>query len=524
MAFGNFFDRTVTAASQVLSDFNLDQYKSKLSEHVVGVFFDDEAVESAEGQALLDLCVRLLSRLYPALCISGTGNHANKHSAVLKKMARGINELIDLVPDVPRSTIAIVVGCNNIPTHGMKIFAGSDGWRALLSQSAPVKIGTTSNPFGAGASACFAAANVFRYVFAKQLVCGELDESIDLSILDYRQGMEGGPSLPATIDLGESYLAGLGAIGNGAIWALARLPGLGGTLHVVDHDAVDLSNLQRYVMTTQKDLKKQKADWAKSLLKRAGLRVKAHDLKWGVYVGTLENRTFERVAVALDTAADRIALQSSLPKWIVNAWTQETDLGISRHEFGNEGPCLACLYMPKGTVKSEDETIAEELRLPEAKQQVRELLQTNQGVPEEFVQRVATAFDVLFSELQPFVGQPLRTFHQTTICGGMMINLTGGSKPGAAGVPMAFQSALAGVGLAADFVKHAIGLPVPRSLNTRINLLRPLAAILGDPSARDETGRCICRDDDFLEAYRRKYAAKSLFIKHCATTLNGVTH
>ena len=40
-----------------------------------------------------------------------------------------------------------------------------------------------------------------------------------------------------------------------------------------------------------------------------------------------------------------------------------------------------------------------------------------------------------------------------------MVNLTGGAGAGAAVVPMAFQSALAGIMLAADLVKHAVGMP-----------------------------------------------------------------
>lgn len=49
---------------------------------------------------------------------------------------------------------------------------------------------------------------------------------------------------------------------------------------------------------------------------------------------------------------------------------------------------------------------------------------------------------------------------------------------GSAVVPIAFQSALAGIGLAADLVKHAAGLPMPASTSTRMNLLRPLAPVL----------------------------------------------
>jgi hypothetical protein len=161
--------------------------------------------------------------------------------------------------------------------------------------------------------------------------------------------------------------------------------------------------------------------------------------------------------------------------------------------------------MPTGTIKSEDEKVAEELRLPEAKMEVRALLQNSAGVSDNFVQRVATAFNVPYADLSSFVGQPLRTFYQKAICGGFMIGLTGTGNAGTAIVPMAFQSALAGLGLAADLVKHAAGLPVPSATSTRINLMRPVAAVLADPHAQDTSGRCICRDQDFLDAYRRKY-------------------
>jgi len=506
MAFANFFDRTVTAASQVLSNFNLDTYKVTLSGHQIGLCFDESAATSPEGRATLEMCVRILARLYPAIVIAGVGSEAEALGKELAALAIAINDRIDLPTDIARSTVAIVVGATD-PTNDMtKIFAGSDGWRARLSADAPVGSGPTTNPFGAGAAACFATANVFRFVFAPQLVCGGLDRQIDLSLFDYRQESGPGLRLPDHIDLGDAYLAGLGAIGHGAMWAMGRLPSLAGTLHTVDHDMVDLSNLQRYVMAVQKDVGTPKSKLARRLLKRDGLRITAHPLRWSDFVAGRRNRRFERVAVALDNAADRISLQASLPRWIVNAWTQELDLGISRHGFDDGKPCLACLYLPSGMVKSEDERVAQELRLPEAKQEVRELLQKGEGVSENFVQRVATAFSVPYAELQPFVGQPLLNFYQRAICGGMMIGLTGIGNVGTAVVPMAFQSALAGVGLAAELVKHAAGLPIPQSTSTRVNLLRPLAPVLADPRARDTSGRCICSDQDFLYAYRRKYA------------------
>jgi molybdopterin/thiamine biosynthesis adenylyltransferase len=506
MAFANFFDRTATAASQVLSNFNVESYKATLCAHTVGLCFDEQAATSPEGRAALDLCVRILARLYPTIVIAGVGRDAQSLAKELAALAVAINDRIDLSTDIACSTVAIIVGKTDVAGGMTKIFIGSDGWRARLSRDVPVGSGSTTNPFGAGAAACFAAANVFRFVFASQLVCSDLDRQIDVSLFDYRHESGPGPRMPDRIDLGVAYLAGLGAIGHGAMWALSRLPCLFGTLHTIDHDIIDVSNLQRYVMALRKDIGTPKSKLARGLLKREGLRITAHPLKWSEFVTGRRNRSFERVAVALDNAADRIGLQASLPRWIVNAWTQELDLGISRHGFDDDKACLACLYLPSVKFKNDDERVAEELRMPEARQEVRDLLQKGEGVSENFVQRVATAFSVPYAELQPLVGQPLLNFYQKAICGGMMIGLTGSGNAGTAVVPMAFQSALAGLGLAADLVKHAAGMPIPSSTSTRINLLRPLAPVLADPRARDASGRCICSDRDFLDAYRRKYA------------------
>jgi hypothetical protein len=60
---------------------------------------------------------------------------------------------------------------------------------------------------------------------------------------------------------------------------------------------------------------------------------------------------FDRVLLAVDSAADRIAAQAALPRWIANAWTQPENIGVSRHSFLGEAPCVACLYMPQGASK-----------------------------------------------------------------------------------------------------------------------------------------------------------------------------
>lgn len=131
---------------------------------------------------------------------------------------------------------------------------------------------------------------------------------------------------------------------------------------------------------------------------------------------------------------------------------------MSRHGFNDSRACLACLYFPHGKIKDEHEKMAEELRMPEAQQEIRNLLQTNTPLDAGFVERVAKAFGIPSESLQEFVGQSIRSFHQRTICGGIVMRLTDGAQPVRAVVPMSFQSALAGIMLAADLVKHASGV------------------------------------------------------------------
>ena len=149
--------------------------------------------------------------------------------------------------------------------------------------------------------------------------------------------------------------------------------------------------------------------------------------------------------VALDSAQDRCAVQASLPRWIVNAWTQVGDLGASSHRFLGQDACLACLYLPTQTSKSEDQIIAEGLKIPNLQNQVRLLLGTGQGIDGGFCEAIATAWNISPERLEPYVGKPIRNLWVEGICGGGIIALEeAGPAPREIQVPLAFQSALAG--------------------------------------------------------------------------------
>jgi hypothetical protein len=74
-------------------------------------------------------------------------------------------------------------------------------------------------------------------------------------------------------------------------------------------------------------------------------------------------------------------------------------------------------------------------------------------------------------------------------------------------VPLAHQSALAGVLLAARTVGKAIGVNGGTEI-TRVNVMRTIShpEFVTQPATKDTRGICICQDSDYLEAYRSKWS------------------
>lgn len=71
------------------------------------------------------------------------------------------------------------------------------------------------------------------------------------------------------------------------------------------------------------------------------------------------------------------------------------------------------------------------------------------------------------------VGAPARSGLLVPQSGGVVFELTGGGKPVHVEVPMAFQSAMACIMLAAEIVKGAGGNP-PAWITVKLNLLRKM--------------------------------------------------
>lgn len=495
MPLADYYRRDAVAISQVLSGFDEASLRARVESVRLGISFSKATAHSGEGAALLRLLVRLAARLYPTIILQPS-HGADSMASELVDLAKSINPRVEIDGSLPAG-IDIQVGPHPGTTGSgpVRVFAGSYGWNALVSSEKEQSVGRSAIAFGAGAAACLAMANVFRRVF---LETPDLDRNLVF------------PTVPrilskldtiSTATFKEGVLVGVGAVGNAALWALAA-SSLTAKIHLVDPEAVELSNLQRYVLATRSDVGKPKVAVAAAYSRR-WLDVEPHALDWAAFYQ--HHLSVPLALVAVDSASGRRAIQASLPRTIVNAWTQPGDLGISLHRFDGAGACLACLYLPQTVAPSQDAIVSEALGIPDQLMRVRVLLGSGEPVPRDLLELVAARLGIDRELAVSFEGRGIRELYSEGICGGAILPLgTVGAPRAEVHVPLAHQSALAGVLLAAQ----AIGISVLRGRTpiTRVNVMRSIhTKFLTQFAAKDPRGICICQDRDYVEVYRRKY-------------------
>jgi hypothetical protein len=168
-------------------------------------------------------------------------------------------------------------------------------------------------------------------------------------------------------------------------------------------------------------------------------------------------------------------------------------------------------FLPNGAIPDEDQVIAEALNLEDRKVDVvRPMLHNGAPVSVELMREIAGRLTVPVEPLLPFVGQPLRSLYQGAICGGVVFELRGGSRALRVEVPMAFQSAMAGIMLAAEIVKRSCGGP-PDWTTAKLNLLRKMPSdLITERRRKDRLERCICQDADYQDVYRVRYRPEAM--------------
>jgi len=172
--------------------------------------------------------------------------------------------------------------------------------------------------------------------------------------------------------------------------------------------------------------------------------------------------------------------------------------------------CVSCLYLQDQKMRSEDELIAEALGINDQLGQVRQMLVTGEGLQPGLAEMIAQRLGRPPQVLADFTGRPIRELYVQGICGGAVLPLGSPQAPRAeVHVPLAHQSALAGVLLAAAYARSLGTKPVTQSEVARLDVMRPTGPVEPQPSRKRGDGRCICEDPDFLAVYAEKWPGRN---------------
>ena len=514
MALASYFSKDVLAFSQVLKKANCECFESVLNSNIVEIAFDN-TIKDYEGSVSLNLAIRLLSRLYPKIKISDLTNENKDIVDKLTEKALAINSNIEITQAIP--TISLIIGSTEITNENLRqiIYIGSDHWISKLSSENPVGSGNSSLPFAAGASVCIGLSNIFRFIFKELIDDCELDNEVNLSLINLTQTNDAEKVDINEIDIDDTILVGFGAIGNGFIWALSNTPNIKGKLTVIDPEKIECSNLQRYCLAEENHIDSFKVQISKDLFQDSEIKVNLFEGNWTEYLNSTGNWKNELVCIGVDSSKDRIAIQSSLPKSILNAYTESNLIGITRHPNFVETACLSCAFIPEQKRESYSLTVARNLKIPDKERLIRDYLYKNKPVDRKLLELVTEANSVDINELYQYEGDNISNFYSTVVCGGYLL-----SKSNSDGeaidieAPLAFQSTLAGILLASELIISKLKL---RSINfknhTQIHPLNPIKKDqnpYNHTSDKDKTGRCICNDEDFRNIYMKKWKMGSV--------------
>lgn len=237
----------------------------------------------------------------------------------------------------------------------------ADGWRWYVGDGAhiPTERPTSNVSFGPYMAASFGAGEVFKHLrgmlpnrgaFITECFGSAWTMSLETAWGDLKDG-PGNKALPA---LPHFYFAGAGAVAQTAALTLGSSR-LRGSATVIDHDTLDLTNGNRYVLSPMDNDQSLKANIVSAYLTQQGLLCHPAPVKWSAYVGARGGmagsesmRRLERdyrfpiVLSCVDKNGPRHEIQSLLPKTIIGGSTDGLVARVSTFSMAHDTACLKC--------------------------------------------------------------------------------------------------------------------------------------------------------------------------------------
>jgi len=383
-------------------------------------------------------------------------------SELIRVLSRTVAVALGAPDGISPYAAELVVGCATPQTGGPHVFAVLCEDRCIIRRERSEKLaGAPTHALLALIAACYVSAAAIHCAVGDGLPNPpppEFDIPFDAFL-------DGGVNLFAPVDLGDAYLAGAGAIGNGFLWAARHAP-LRGQLHVVDDDIVSAGNLQRQIWFDGDDVGKPKAE---SLCRKAqplmpNLRLMQSVCRLQEHRNRSDGAWLPRLIVAVDSRRARRHLQNELPGEVFDASTtgsQEIVLHYNRQP--TDLACLGCIYTRDEQEVTHEQAVAAHLGVSiEAVRQeridsatARRICATHAHLAPSSIEGLA--FDTLYKQL----------------CSSGQLKSVSGKQVVA---PFAFVSVLAGALLLLEVVRRHNGNGDALANDWRVNPWRPPVA------------------------------------------------
>ena len=359
---------------------------------------------------------------------------------VISLLSRTVQDVSSEVADAV-ITAELIIGCTAPRTSALPVYLAIDADQFSISRERHATQTSARIPaLFRLLSACYASGVTLYHALG-----GSLPFTIpDPLTVEFRQLGVNLADLKHPIDIGRTYLAGAGAIGNGFLWAARHLQ-LRGQLDVVDDDDVSSGNLNRQIWFDKTDITLPKTErlvaHAQPHFPHLTLKPRTSRLQ-GLPERSDGGSWLRRLIVAVDSRRARRALQNEFPHEVFDASTTDIREVVLHHQVQpTQNACMSCIYEPDAEESTREQHIADHL-----------------GVTLEDVrsERVSPAAAATIAERYPqlaqreLVGIAYDTLFKNLCAEGELKTLEGKRVI----APFAFVSVLAGTMLALELVRR----------------------------------------------------------------------
>lgn len=308
-------------------------------------------------------------RLLPRVAAFGGAPTLGEAISNCIRLIAGDHVTVDAYPGQESEAypIEIFVGWpDGVARAALRLVVVADGWRLFVGRACRrADLPCSALNFGPYLAACFAAGEVFKRLRSIKPGRGELigdNRDLCLSLWTGRQAaswdqLDPDPDI-RQLTFPPLYFAGAGAVAQAAALALAGLPDATGHMTVIDPEALDLSNDNRYVLATRDDDCKPKAAFMADFLSARGFTEYHHPGTWQDYVtrrNRLPNRAdlddlehqfkYRLVLSCVDDNNARHATQNLWPEMIIGGSTHGLTAKAIIYDMAGDQLCLKC-YNP----------------------------------------------------------------------------------------------------------------------------------------------------------------------------------